>query len=352
MERIDTHCHIVPRVWRMWCEQYGWETPDGMPSIPVRFLITPINRTRHVSSELEQQAELLKTQTWTPEEQIALMDKVGISRSILSITSPGTHLDRLDDSISRQITRETNNEVSRICDRYPDRFSFFASLPLPDVEGSLAEIDHALDKLGACGFALMTNAHGHYLGDARFDSVLAKLNDRNAVIFVHPTQCHTKDHPDGEKPLNQYPAPMMEYFFDTSRAVINLLLSGTVAKFPNLTFLVSHCGATLPPLIERFSTFSSLVLEPGNELSSSDVKKLFKSRFYFDLAGFPFPDLIHGYLRVSDASRLLYGSDYPYTPAAKVEHLGETMDKGLRDLFDDGVVADIYYGNAKRLLGI
>lgn len=280
------------------------------------------------------------------------MDKIGVSRSILSITSPGTYLDQSDTPINRNITRETNTEVSQICDRFSHRFSFFASLPLPDVEGSLAEIDHALDKLRAVGFALMTNARGHYLGDARFDPIFEKLNERKATIFMHPTECHAKDHPDGEKPLNQYPAPMMEFFFDTSRAVINLLLSGTVARYPNLTFLVSHCGATLPPLIERISIFSSLVLKPGNELSSSDVKRLFKSRFYFDLAGFPFPDLIHGYLRVSDTSRLLYGSDYPYTPAANVELLGRTMDEGLRDLFDEGVVADIYSGNAKRILGL
>lgn len=85
------------------------------------------------------------------------MNKLGIKRSILSITSPGTHLKVNDFELAKQITRETNDEIAQICRKCPDRFGWFASLPLPDVEGSLEELDHAL-KLGASGFALMSNA--------------------------------------------------------------------------------------------------------------------------------------------------------------------------------------------------
>ena len=198
----------------------------------------------------------------------------------------------------------------------------------------------------------MTNAHGHYLGDARFDAVFGKLDKRKAVIFIHPTQCHAKDHPDAERPLAQYPAPMLEYYFDTTRAVVNLLLSGTATRYPDLRFLVLYCGAVLPPLVERFSVFSSLVLSAGHRFSSSDVKEIFKSQFYFDLAGFLFPDLFHGYLRVGDGSRLLYGSDYPYTLANKVVELRETMDEGLWKLFDHHVMKKIYVENAWQLLGL
>lgn len=279
------------------------------------------------------------------------MDKLNIKQSILSITSPGTHLKAGDFELARQVTRETNDEVARICSRFPERFKFFASLPLPNVEGSLREIDRALD-LGACGFALMTNAQGYYLGDSRFDPVFAKLNERNALIFMHPTQCCSLENPEADWPLAQYPAPIMEYFFDTTRAVVNLLLSGTVTKYGNLTFLVSHCGATLPPLVERFSTFSTRLLKDSASLSSEQAKELFRTRFYFDLAGMPFPDQIHGFLRMSDPSRLLYGSDYPYTPDKFVEELSQTMDQNLQDLFDEGTREKIYSGNAKGLLNI
>jgi 6-methylsalicylate decarboxylase len=277
------------------------------------------------------------------------MDKLGISESIVSITSPGTYLQANNHELARKITRETNEELHEICSRYPSRFGFFASLPLPDVEGSIAEIDYALDHLHASGFTLMTNAHGVYLGDNDLDAVFKKLNERKAIVFMHPTTCSAAGDFNSPKPLNQYPSPMLEFFFDTTRAVANLLLSGSVERHQNITFLVSHCGAVLPPLIERFTNFATII-NASSTLSAEQVKELFKTRFYFDLAGFPFPDLIHGYLRVSDASRLLYGSDYPYTPGSLIEKQGAIMDKGLRDLFDEDTVRAIYSGHARKLL--
>ncbi|KIX06195.1 uncharacterized protein Z518_04169 [Rhinocladiella mackenziei CBS 650.93] len=324
MERIDTHAHVVPEVWRKYCCEHGYDKPDGMPKIPA----------------------------WTPEVHIDLMGTLGVSKSILSITSPGTHLKAYDDELARRVTRETNEEIASICQRYPEKFRFFASLPLPDVADSLKEIDYALDNLGAVGFALMTNAQGYYPGDPKLDGVLAKLNERKAVVFLHPTSCHSPKNPDAERPLSQYPAPVLEFFFDSTRAVVNLILSGAVARYPNITYIVSHCGAALPPLIERFSSFSSMILgSSGSEaVTSSAVKDLFKTRFYFDLAGFPFPDQIHGLLRSTDSSRLLYGSDFPYTPASALPEMGSRIAEGLADIFEDAVIAEVYSGNAKRLL--
>lgn len=278
------------------------------------------------------------------------MQKLGISKSILSITSPGTHLLPGDDAMARRITRETNEEVAQICRAHPDKFGFFASLPLPDVEGSIEEIDSALDNLGAAGFALMSNVHGHYLGDALLDKVFAKLNERKAIVFIHPTSCCSHESVGAGRPLSQYPAPMLEYFFDTARTVANLILTGTVDRYPDITYLISHCGGALPPLVERFASFSSIILRGDGAVTSDQVKELFKSRFYFDLAGFPFPDQIHGLLRLTDTSRLLYGSDFPYTPAVALGGMASRMDQGLAELFGEDVIRDIYSGNAKKLL--
>jgi 6-methylsalicylate decarboxylase len=280
------------------------------------------------------------------------MDEAGIAKSILSITSPGTHLETGNDTLARQLTQATNNEIAGICKRYPDRFEFFAVLPLPDVEGSIAEIDRALDELGAVGFVVMTNGHGYYLGDQHLDKVFAKLNERNAILFMHPTSCSAHQTPDATRPLSQYPAPMMEFFFDTTRAVVNLLLSKTVSRYQNITFLVSHCGATLPALIERVTSFSAHVLGQGATLTSDEVKRLFRTRFYFDLAGFPFPDQIHGLLRLTDSSRLLYGSDFPYTPAAAISQMAKGMDASLGEIFTNDVIKKIYHDNAAHLLGM
>lgn len=284
------------------------------------------------------------------------MDKAEISRSILSITSPGTHLKAGDDAFARELTRETNEDLAALCTSHPDRFSFFASLPLPDVEGSLAEIDYALDHLGAVGFSLMTNAHGVYLGDPSLDAVFEKLNSRHAVVFMHPTCCRVNlpsasgVDPQAVAPLTQYPRPMLEFLFDTTRAVSNLMLSGTVTRYSSITFVVPHCGAALPPVIERCVGYTPRTVSPSMPITSDDVKHLFKTRFFFDLAGYPFPDQIHGLLRFTEPSRLLYGTDYPFYKAEAVFRLAGIMAREAPEIFDEETRKGIYGANAKRLL--
>lgn len=287
------------------------------------------------------------------------MDRAHISKSILSITSPGTYLAPGDTHLCRKITRETNTELSRICALHPDRFSFFASLPLPDVEGSLAEIDFALDHLGAKGFAILTNVNGVYLGEPVLDRVFEKLNERNATVMIHPTTCQlcpaSSSHSapevraQGSVPLPQYPRPMLEFFFDTTRAVTHLILSKTVQRNERITFIVPHCGAVLPPVIERFTSYSSRVYAT-NSISTDDLRQLFKTRFFFDLAGFPFPDQIHGLLRFTDASRLLYGTDFPFLPADNVVEAAGRNDQEVQALFGREGMRMVYWENAAGLL--
>ena len=223
--KIDMHAHVVPPSWREACLNTGHGKPDGMPEIP----------------------------PWTVEMHLDLMKQLDISKSVLSITSPGTHLKAGDDALGRKVAREANEYCAELKRKYPDKFGFFASLPFPDVQGSIEEIQYALDVLGADGVTVTTNAHGIYLGDAELDPIFKVLNERKVLLFMHPTSGCAK-HCDPAVPLIQYPRPMMEFFFDTTRAVINLIMSGTVDKYPEVRYLVPHCGAALPPLIERFTS--------------------------------------------------------------------------------------------------
>ena len=289
------------------------------------------------------------------------MNRAHISRSILSITSPGTYLSPGNTSLCRKIARETNSELAEICALHPDRFDFFASLPLPNVEGSIAEIDYALDHLGAKGFAILTNANGIYLGEPSLDEVFEHLNKRKAIVMIHPTTCQlccstdldvSQDLRSKEAvPLPQYPRPMLEFFFDTARAVTHLILSKTVERNSDITFIVPHCGSVLPSIIERFTSYSSRVYG-NNSLSSDDVRRMFKTRFYFDLAGFPFPDQIHGLLRFTDVSRLLYGTDFPFLPADAVLELAQKNDKEVQALFGAAGQRQVYSENAGVLFSL
>lgn len=291
------------------------------------------------------------------------MKKAGITKSILSITSPGTHLKPGNSALAKEITRRTNIELSQACSEYPQQFDFFASLPLPEIEASIEEIDYALDCLGAKGFALMSNANGIYLGDTSLDLVFEKLNQRKAIVFIHPTSCNVLRHDDGLNrsgpevqimaPLPQFPRPMMEFMFDGTRAVTNLLLSGTVAKYPNITYIMSHCGCVLPPLLERISWVSAYLsaANDGNN-HTQDLRDLLKTRFYFDLAGCVFPDQIHGLLGLVGPERLVHGSDYPFTPEKMALELADKMGQGMSEIFEKEQIQEIYQGSAKKLLGL
>jgi predicted TIM-barrel fold metal-dependent hydrolase len=236
------------------------------------------------------------------------MKELNISKSIISISSPGTYLTPSYDAIARaaarKLTRQCNDYAAELSSQYPSSIGFWASLPLPDVPGALEEIRYIFDTLSADGVTLQTNHHGIYLGDPALDMVFAELNRRHAKVFIHPTTpCIRSSHGSSSATaLPQFPNPMFEFMFDSSRAVINLFLSGTVARCPDITFIIPHAGATLPPIVERFASFASLIGGDTNYTSQA-MKDTFAKQFYFDLAGFPFPDQIWGLLRHTRSRR-------------------------------------------------
>ncbi|KAL1872723.1 hypothetical protein Daus18300_004269 [Diaporthe australafricana] len=296
---------------------------------------------------------LIRRKPWTKEGHLEFMEKAGIAKSILSISSPGTHLMPGNDDLARRVTRECNEYGAELKRQHPDKFGFWASLPLPDVKGSLEELNYASDVLNADGITVTTNMHGVYMGDRVLDRVFEEVNRRHAAVFIHPTSpCIGDGHTaHAASPLNHYPNPMFEFFFDTARAVINMFMTGFVDRFPNITVIVCHAGGALPPLIERMTTVATAVLGHPAEFNTEAVKQIFGRQFYFDLAGYVFPDQIHGLLRYVNASRLLYGTDYPFTPGSGALGMSRIMDTELSRVFtveDDcrAILAD----NAKKLL--
>jgi predicted TIM-barrel fold metal-dependent hydrolase len=291
------------------------------------------------------------------------MDELNISRSILSVTAPGTHIVPGDDALARKVTREANEYVASVVQAHPMRLGFFASLPLPDVEGSLEEIEYVVSQnLDPAGFCLVANNHGIYLGDSRFDRVFDRLNEISANVFIHPTNCRvslssSSSSADGGgvqkhcDPLPDLPGAVLEYFFETARAVTNLLVSATVARCPNVTFIVPHCGSVLPSVLERVSGFATQCLGLQGIPTSHQVKDLFHRQFYFDLAGYVLPDQLPAMLRLTSADRLLYGSDLPFPPVPVARRLAESLDEYLNANFSQKVIAQIYNGNAANLFG-
>jgi 6-methylsalicylate decarboxylase len=271
---IDVHAHYLPAFYRDAMLQHGHAQPDGFPHIP----------------------------DWSAEEHVAAMDRLEIARSLLSISSPGVHLG--DEVSTRELTRGVNEEGRRAVVDHPGRFGLFAALPLPDVDAAMAEIEHCSEHLDVTGFALLTNVGGTYLGDPSFAPVFRELDRRKARVFIHPTSpaCW-------EQTSLGRPRPMIEFLFDTTRAVVDMVLNGIVATHPGIEFVIPHAGATLPMIADRVSVFSMLLeVDPAVDV----LRDL--GRLHFDLAGYPLPRQLDALLTLTTIDHLHYGSDYPFTP--------------------------------------
>src|SRR5262249_61262222 len=208
--RIDTHHHIYPPKY----------LADAREQIA---------RATHV--------HFPRIAQWTPAQSLEAMDRDGIATSIVSI-SPGLWFG--DVAATRKISREWNEYAADLARDHRGRFAVFATLPLPDVDASLREIEHALDTLGAVGFGLVTNYGDKWPGDPAFAPVFDELNRRKAVVYFHPTES-----PAFENILPNVPPPMIEFPFDTTRAIVSLLFGGTVARCPKISWNFSTCGCTL-----------------------------------------------------------------------------------------------------------
>lgn len=299
--RIDVHAHYVPDGYRGAAVAAGHAQPDGMPGLPA----------------------------WNPDLALQAMDAAHVDTALLSVSSPGVHFG--DDQAARMLARQVNEEGAGLIAEHGRRFGLFASLPLPDVDGTLAEIAYAFDTLNADGVVMLTNSHGVYPADPRFDPVFAELDRRSAVVFLHPTSpCCTCCNPVGMS----WPRPMMEFLFETTRAVADLVLEGALDRYRNLRLIIPHAGAALTVLADRLQAFSALAGAARGEAAIDVLQHL--RRCYYDLAGFALPRQLPVLQTLTDPHHILYGSDWPFTPSAVVEQLAG----GLTDFFGAGTDAE------------
>ena len=277
---MDVHAHFLTGSYVARARAAGYDVPDGMPTWP----------------------------DWSAAAHLELMDRTGIDTAVLSVSSPGTHFG--DDQAARQLAREVNDAGAQIVRDHPGRFGLFASLPLPDTDGAVAEIGYAFDTLGADGVVLDTNAHGIYPGDQRLDPVFAELARRRATVLLHPTSP-----PCWQQTALGHPRPMIEFIFDTARAVTGLILAGTLDRYPELRIIVPHGGGALPLLADRIQLF---VLASAPQAPALDPMASLRG-LYYDLAGTPLPRQVPALLRLVGPGQLLYGSDFCFTPVAGIE---------------------------------
>jgi aminocarboxymuconate-semialdehyde decarboxylase len=276
---------------------------------------------------------------WSLDGAIAYLDEAGIDVAVPSISTPGVHFG--DDAAARNLARQVNEYLAGIKHDRPDRFGAFGTLALPDVEGSLEQIEYALDVLQLDGVSIFTNAGGSYLGDSRFDPIFAELQRRAAVVFVHPTAS-----PDPIAHTLGLPDSLLDYPVDTSRAIAKLHYSNTFARTPDIKYVFVHAGGTIPFVASRFGIVDQMGVIGGAQERGTFADAL--PRLYWDTASAFSDPVLHMLRSVAGLGSLMFGTDYPYPRDAisigGLRHLQNTAE------LDDGERRDVLGGSAARLI--
>jgi len=302
--RIDIHHHFGPSAW--------------VNEVKGRPLLQPANTT------------------WTPAKSLEDMDRGGVSASVVSITNPGLWFG--DKAVTARLARACNDFAARLVADYPNRFGFFAAMPLPDVDATLKEIAYAYDSLKADGIGLFTSYGDTWLGNSAYRPVMEELHRRNAVVHVHPTAancCRDLTYAPGVGPGS------MEYGTDTTRAITGICFSGDAMRFPNIRWIWSHAGGTMPFLAGRIDGAA------GNfktQLPNGLISEL--KKFYYDVAGAANSGAIASLQKLVNSDKILFGTDFP--PGGT----SDAVARALRDLrmFSEADLRAIERDNAVRLL--
>jgi 6-methylsalicylate decarboxylase len=273
---------------------------------------------------------------WTPQKSIDAMDESGVATSITSVSAPGTWFGDVEQG--RRLSRLCNEYAARLARDYPGRFGTFAALPLPDVEGSLREIAYAFDELKADGIVLMTSYDKRWPGEQEFAPVFEELNRRKAVVFFHPT---TPDCCSGL--ISDVPDASIEFMFDTVRAVMSLLYSGTLSRCPDVRFIFCHNGSAVPLLKNRISALWRQSPKFAERIPNGPMHEL--QKLYYETAGSTVPEAFKPLLELVGPKNILFGTDYPWGRLTMLE----TLEGLLKQGFSNGDLRLIERDNAVRL---
>ena len=295
--RIDVHAHYLPPAYRKALNEAGLVKLDGGIPVP----------------------------PWSAEAHLQMMQAHGIASSILSISSPGLHF--LDRATAARVAREVNEEGAGLARDHAGKFGYFATLPLPHMDASLAELDYAFDHLQADGVCLETNAKGLYLGDPTFTPLFDALERRKAVVFLHPTSPACLD-----QISMGFPAPLLEFPFDSARTTISLIFAGVLKPRPNIRVILSHGGGALPILAQRAAMVAQTpMVSPRPHGGAAEVMAEVR-RLFFDLALSANPITLNALLQLTEPSHIMFGTDYPFAPAPAIDGNTAAFDRLMTTL--------------------
>jgi predicted TIM-barrel fold metal-dependent hydrolase len=306
---IDTHHHFYPPSYMV--QQNEWE---GARHIPPYASVT----------------------NWTPDRDLELLDQNGIRIAVLSLAStPGLWFDAGADNAAKTV-RICQDYAAEMKRNHPTRYAVFAPLSMMNTDVTLKEIEYAFDTLKADGINLQSNYGDKWLGDPSFQPVLAELNKRKAVVYVHPLVAACC----GRLSVGAFPA-VIEVPHDTTRTVTSLLLSGSFMRFPDIKWLFSHAGGTIPMLAGRIAAFYDQNPKAKEYAPNGVMAEL--AKLNYDTANATSAPAMAALLKLTTVAHVTYGTDYPYFA------LDQAKDLSKLGLSAADVTA-IESGNAMKLV--
>ena len=281
-----------------------------------------------------------KQPDWSVEGALSYMEQHDISACVLSDPESANHAGGQE---ARDIARRVNETLADIVSRHPGRFGAVATLPGQDADGAVAEIAYALDVLKLDGVSTSTSINDVYLGEPQFDPWFEELNRRGSTLFVHPTFTKTT-----RTLLIGLNPSVLEFMFDTTRMIANMVATGAKKRFSNIQIISTHGGGTIPYLVNRIQMLEhAFGVGPGRlELSPEEVRQGIAS-FYYDLTAATSEAQLGAILELVPVSQMVMGLDFPLMP--KSTFAPAIADIGRYPAFNQADLKSLSYGNAGRL---
>ncbi|MDH5522177.1 MAG: amidohydrolase [Acidimicrobiia bacterium] len=270
-----------------------------------------------------------------PAQRLEMMDEVGIDMQVLSIPSPNAYF--LDPEEADPFSRRINTEFAEIVRAHPDRFGALAMAPLQDPVRAMGVVDHAVDDLGMYGVHILSNIDGIPLDDPALDPFWEAADDRSLLVYVHPTV------PDAPHLDRQALSIAVGFFNETPLTVARLAYSGHFERWPNIRWVFSHLGGTLPMLLARLDSYWRQ-FEDCRE-NAPKPPSAYARDLVFDTASKSEPSLCCA-AEVLGTDRLVFGTDYPHVPGGSEPYLEALSCLGI----SGSDMADLLGGRARRLL--
>jgi len=258
---------------------------------------------------------------WSAEAAIENMDKAGTEKTIIYLSEPGTFFNN-DEELAKRLSRMVNEICKKTVDVFPGRFGAFGVLPMPFTDSSLKEIEYIFDTLGLDGIAMLTNIDGMYPGAEAYEEVFAELNRRKAIVVFHPALP-----PAGMVSKIPIPGFMLEFPFETTRCITNILITGSAEKYRDIRWLFTHAGGAMPYLAQRFEYMRTRGFFPEIEESTPRGANASLQDFYYDTA-LSYGDGTFALLeKFVGLDHILFGSDWPFAPVNYTIEAANNIDK-------------------------